>query len=78
MFYIKIRDKLFLLCYSVPMTAIEITIYPRRITFRHSDGRTGGDPTPTSLVRGERLAYYYQNFAADRVFVRVETEVFTD
>lgn len=59
-------------------TALEITIHPRRLTFRHSDGMTGGDPTPTSLVRGERLAYYYQTFPADRVYVRVETEVFTD
>jgi hypothetical protein len=60
------------------MTVLEITIHARRLTFRHSDGRTGGDPTPTSLVRGERLAYYYETFAADRVYVRVETEVFTD
>ena len=59
-------------------TSLEITIYPRRIAFRHSAGRTGGNPTPTSLIRGEFLAYYYKNFAADWVYVRVETEVFTD
>ena len=60
------------------MTSVEITIHPRRITFRHSDGRTGGDATPTSLARAELLAYYFQTFAADAVYLRVETEVFAD
>ena len=59
-------------------SVLTITIHPRRLTFVHSDGRTGGDPTPTSRVRGERLAYYYETFSADTVYVRVETETFTD
>lgn len=59
-------------------TALIITIHPRRLTFVHSDGRTGGDPTPCSLDRARVLAYYFETFAADRIHVRVETPVFTD
>lgn len=65
--------------YTLSMeTAIEITIHPRRVTFRHSDGRTGGDPTPTSMERARVLAYYFETFPADRTYVRVETPVFSD
>jgi len=59
-------------------TAIEITIHPRCLTFRHSDGRTGGDPTPTAGDRARVLAYYFETFAADHTYVRVETLVFSD
>ena len=59
-------------------TSLEITIHPRRITFRHSDGRTGQDGTPSAMDRARVLAYYFETFSADRVYVRVETPVFSD
>ena len=59
-------------------TALEITIHPRRLTFRHSDGRTGSDPTPTAMDRARVLAYYFETFPTDRVYVRVEPTIFSD
>jgi hypothetical protein len=60
------------------MPSVEITIHPRRITFRHSDGSTGGDTTPTSLARAELLSYYFRIFSENTVYLRVETETFAD
>lgn len=58
-------------------TALSITIHPRRMTFIHSDGRTGGDPTPSALDRARVMSYYLETFAADQVYVYVETQQFS-
>jgi len=58
-------------------TFLSITIHPRRMTFIHSDGRTGGDPTPSAFDRGRIMSYYLEAFAADQVYVYVETQLFS-
>ena len=58
-------------------TSLSISIYPRKMTFVHSDGRTGEDPTPSAFDRGRVMSYYLETFAADRVYVYVETQQFS-
>jgi len=58
-------------------TSLSITIHPRKMTFIHSDGRTGGDPTPSAFDRAHVMSYYLETFAADKVYIYVETQQFS-
>ena len=44
-----------------------ITIHESRISFRHSDGRTGSTPTPNGGTRVEVLDYIRTFIVADTV-----------